>query len=184
MTPKNCKTASIITNVSLRSLFCPLLALGTLLTPSPARSQLAPGSINFHWSEGATDCKASPQPPIEVHAYNPQTFILRESLCSTFEAPFMYLLIGSAKALLIDSGDVADPARMPLAKTVMNLLPGGESTKLPLLVVHTHRHLDHRAGDLQFTGLSNVQVVGFDIDSIRRFYNFTDWPNGLAKIDL
>ena len=37
---------------------------------------------------------------------------------------------------------------------------------------------------ISFTHLSNVQVVGFDIDSVRRYYNFTDWPNGLAQIDL
>jgi hydroxyacylglutathione hydrolase len=143
-----------------------------------------PGSMDVHWNEGAKDCKASPQPPLEVHAYNPQTFILRENLCATFEAPFMYLLIGSTKALLIDTGDVADPSQMPLANTVMQLLPGDTSAKLPLLVVHTHRHLDHRAGDGQFASLPNVQVVGFDIDSVRRYYNFTDWPNSFAQIDL
>ncbi|MGH9701514.1 MAG: MBL fold metallo-hydrolase, partial [Candidatus Acidiferrales bacterium] len=62
----------------------------------------------------------------------------------------MYLVLGSTKALLIDTGDVADPKMMPLAATVMNLLPGQGPAKLPLLVVHTHRHLDHRAGDAQF----------------------------------
>ena len=35
----------------------------------------------------------------------------------------MYVLLGSTKALLIDTGDVADPNQMPLAKTVMHLLP-------------------------------------------------------------
>lgn len=109
---------------------------------------------------------------------------MRENLCTTFEAPFMYLLLGSTKALLIDTGDLADPNQAPLAKTVMHLLSANGSAKLPLLVVHTHRHLDHRAGDVQFMHLSDVQVVGFDIDSVRRFYNFTDWPNGLAQIDL
>jgi len=64
------------------------------------------------------------------------------------------------------------------------LLPGDTSAKIPLLVVHTHRHSDHRAGDGQFANLRNVQVVGFDIESVRRFYNFTDWPNGVAQIDL
>jgi hydroxyacylglutathione hydrolase len=44
--------------------------------------------------------------------------------------------------------------------------------------------LDHRAGDPQFARLPNVHVVGFAIDSVRRFYNFTDWPNGLAQINL
>jgi len=53
-----------------------------------------------------------------------------------------------------------------------------------LLVVHTHRHLDHRAGDAQFARLSNVQVIGFDLDSVRHFYNFANWPNGTAKISL
>ncbi|MGH9756157.1 MAG: MBL fold metallo-hydrolase, partial [Candidatus Acidiferrales bacterium] len=68
--------------------------------------------------------------------------------------------------------------------TVMNLLPGQGPAKLPLLVVHTHRHLDHRAGDAQFKNFSNAQVVGFDIESVRHYYNFTDWPNGIAQIDL
>lgn len=161
-----------------------LLALGTLLVPSPARSQLVPESMDVHWNEGAKDCEASPQTPVQVHTYNQQTFILRENLCATFEAPFMYLLVGSTKALLIDSGDVADPSQVPLANTVMHLLPEDGPAKLPLLVVHTHRHLDHRAGDEQFAHLSNVQVVGFDIDSVRRYYNFTDWPNGLTQINL
>jgi len=51
-------------------------------------------------------------------------------------------------------------------------------------VVHTHRHLDHRAGDGQFRNLSNFEVIGFDLNSVRRFYHFSDWPNGLAEIDL
>jgi len=161
-----------------------LFVVGLLMASSSSWSQAATGSLNVHWNEGAKDCKANPQAPIEVHAYNPQTFILRENLCATFEAPFMYLLIGSTKALLIDTGDVTDPERMPLAKTVMNLLPGAEPSKLPLLVVHTHRHLDHRAGDGQFAHLSNVQMIGWDLDSVRRYYNFADWPNGLAQINL
>ncbi len=168
----------------MKSLPSALLGLGLLMASSSAWPQVATGSFPAHWNEGAKDCKASPQAPLEVHAYNPRTFILRESLCATFEAPFMYLLIGSGKALLIDTGDVADPTRMPLATTVMQLLPGTGPAKLPLLVVHTHRHLDHRAGDDQFVHLPNVQVVAWDLDSVRRYYNFTDWPNGLAQIDL
>jgi hydroxyacylglutathione hydrolase len=186
MSPKNHRTPAILVGhaINMRPTLYALLALGMLLTTSPARSQLVPGSMDVHWNEGAKDCKASPQAPIEVHAYNSQTFILRENLCTTFEAPFMYLIIGSAKAFLIDTGDIADPNQMPLANTVMHLLPGDESTKPSLIVVHTHRHLDHRAGDGQFMHLSNTQVVGFDIDSVRRYYNFTDWPNGLAQINL
>jgi len=161
-----------------------LLTLGMLLAPLLGWSQLVPGSMEVHWNEGSPDCLKNPQPPLQVHSYNAQTFILRENLCATFEAPFMYLLIGSAKVLLIDTGDVADPHQMPLAQTVMGLLAAEGSGKLPLLVVHTHRHLDHRAGDGQFERLANVQVVGFDISSVKRYYGFTNWPNGLAQINL
>jgi hydroxyacylglutathione hydrolase len=185
MALKDHRNLRIIANemISMRFMLRTLAALALLLTTSPARSQIVDGSMDVHWNDGAEDCKASPQPPIQIHAYNPQTFILRENLCYTFEAPFIYLLAGSTKALLIDTGDVADPNQMPLAKTVMHLL--GDGSRSPaLLVVHTHRHLDHRAGDGQFAHLANVQVVGFDIDSVRRYYNFPDWPNGLAQIDL
>jgi len=35
-------------------------------------------------------------------------------------------------ALLIDTGDIEDPKQIPLARTIMGLLPGDESGKLPL----------------------------------------------------
>jgi hydroxyacylglutathione hydrolase len=94
----------------------------------------------------------SARPP-QVHAYDPQTFILRQSPCAHFEANFLYLLVGSDKALLIDTGAVADPKEMPLAKTILELLPDKDHQKLSLLVAHTHSHLDHRAGDPQFASL-------------------------------
>jgi hydroxyacylglutathione hydrolase len=120
-----------------------------LLTATLAWSQPAPGSLDVHWNEGAPDCSAASQNPLQVHQYETQTFILRQSPCANFEANFIYLLIGSDKALLIDTGAVADPKATPLAKTILERLPDKDHKKLPLLVAHTHRHLDHRAGDPQ-----------------------------------
>jgi hydroxyacylglutathione hydrolase len=161
-----------------------LLTFAVSLTCAPAWCQLVPGSMDVQWNEGSPDCAKDPGPALQVHRYNARTYILRENLCTTFEAPFIYLLIGSTKALLIDTGDVADPKVAPLAATVMGLLPAEGAAKLSLLVVHSHRHLDHRAGDSQFANFSNAQVVGFDIDSVRGYYKFADWPNGVAQIDL
>jgi hydroxyacylglutathione hydrolase len=157
------------------------IGLRELSADSPTQ---APGTWQMRWNEGAKDCRAAKFEPLEVRAYNETTFIIREGLCATFEAPFIYLLIGTKQALLIDTGDVADPQLMPLADTVLRLLPTSGDHKLPLLVAHTHRHLDHRAGDLQFLGLPGVEVVGFDLNSVRRYFGFSDWPNGLATIDL
>jgi len=162
-----------------------LSAFVMALSSTAAHSQILPGSMAVHWNPGAQHCgKEDPQPPLQVHRYNAQTFILRENPCATSEAPFIYLLIGSRRALLIDSGDVADPRKMPLAQTVLSLLPGEADAKLPLLVLHTHGHLDHRKGDAQFAGLPNVQLVGSHLEPVKQYFGFTDWPNGVAQVDL
>src|SRR5215471_19389030 len=161
-----------------------LTLTGILFSASPAWAEPVPGSLPAQWNIGAKDCVALPQPPLQVHAYEPQTFILRQSPCANFEANFIYLLIGSDKALLIDTGAVADPKAMPLAKKVLELLPDKDHEKLPLLVAHTHRHLDHRAGDPQFASLPSVQVVPFDLEGVRAFFGFTDRPNGIAHLDI
>jgi hydroxyacylglutathione hydrolase len=144
------------------------LAVSTfLLTATLAWSQPVPGSLDVRWNEGASDCSATPQEALQVHQYEPQTFILRQNPCADFEANFIYLLIGSNKALLIDTGAVADPKAMLLAKAILELLPNKDHEKLPLLVAHTHRHLDHRAGDPQFASLPSVQVVPIDLEGVR-----------------
>src|SRR5262245_47462405 len=69
-----------------------------LLSALSASAEPVPGSLPPQWNTGAEDCQASPQPPLQVHAYEPQTFIMRQSPCASFEANFLYLLIGFDKA--------------------------------------------------------------------------------------
>jgi len=160
---------------------CALLTACSII--SSVDSQVVPGTMDVHWNEGSEDCIKNPQPPIQVHRYNAHTFILRESLCATYEAPFIYLLIGKTKALLIDTGAVADAKTMPLAQTVISLLPN-EGSRLPLMVVHTHGHLDHRSGDGQFRALPDVEVVPTDLESVKGRLDLADWPNNISEIDL
>jgi glyoxylase-like metal-dependent hydrolase (beta-lactamase superfamily II) len=160
---------------------CALLTACSIL--SPAHSQLVPGTMDVRWNEGSKDCIKNPQPPVQVHRYNAETFILRESLCATYEAPFIYLLIGKTKALLIDTGAVVDAKTMPLAQTVISLLANAGS-RLPLMVVHTHGHLDHRSGDDQFRALRDVEIVPTDLESVKSRLGVADWPNGIGHVDL
>jgi glyoxylase-like metal-dependent hydrolase (beta-lactamase superfamily II) len=78
---------------------------------------------------------------------------------------------------------VADAKTMPLAQTVISLLPN-EGSRLPLMVVHTHGHLDHRSGDGQFRALPDVEVVTTDLESVKSHFGIADWPNSTAQIDL
>jgi len=160
---------------------CALLTAWSII--SSVDSQVVPGTMDVHWNEGSEDCIKNPQPPIQVHRYDAHTFILRESLCATYEAPFIYLLVGKTKALLIDTGAVADAKTMPLAQTVISLLPN-EGSRLPLMVVHTHGHLDHRSGDGQFRALPDVEVVPTDLESVKGRLDLADWPNNIGEIDL
>jgi glyoxylase-like metal-dependent hydrolase (beta-lactamase superfamily II) len=147
----------------------------------PVFGQTVTGSMDVRWSDGASDCQKNPQPPLQVHHYNPQTFILRESLCATYEGPFLYVLVGSRRALLIDTGAVGDARKMPLLQTVRALLPQSD---FPLTVVHTHGHLDHRSGDAQFSGDVHTEIVATTLEDVKRHFHFSNWPNDSAQIEL
>lgn len=148
-----------------------------------AAGRPVPGSIDVRWHEGARNCDAEAWEPLQVHAYEAATFVIRQHPCAHFEANFVYLLVGSERALLIDTGAVAEPERMPLADTVMGLLPTRNGAPMPLLVVHSHGHRDHRSGDAQFASLPSVRIVPTG-DGMRGFFGFDDWPRGHATIDL
>ena len=160
------------------------LAFGLMSVSPIALAGQATSPRDMHWDAGADPCPATVKTPLEVQAYDAHTYILREDLCSTWEAPFMYLLVGDREALLIDTGDVADPKLMPLAQTVLGLLPTTGGSRLPLVVVHSHTHLDHRAGDPQFQGLPGVTLVAAQLPSVKSSFGFKDWPEGIAQVDL
>lgn len=149
-----------------------------------AWGQPVTGSADVSWHEGAVECDAASWEPLQVHAYEPMTYILRQNPCAHFEANVIYLLVGGSRALLIDTGPIDDPVRMPLARTVLGLLPTNEAGRLPLLVVHSHGHSDHRDGDAQFISLPSVEIAPRGPDALRGFYGFDDWPDGSASLDL
>jgi len=158
--------------------------LPALLLSVHAWSDPVPGSLDVQWSEGAEDCENAQIAPLQVHQYEPQTFILRQSFCADFEAPLLYLLIGDDEALLVDTGTTADSAQMPLVKTVMDLVPSKGEVKMPLLVLHTHGHGDHRAADEQFKAVPGVIVVPPEVEDLRTTLNLPQWPEGVAHIAL
>ena len=141
-----------------------------------------------HWIHGAPDCGRSTDPPIQVVAYDDDTFILRQSKCVDFEAPFLYLLIGGDRALLHDTGATADGDRFPLRRTVDELLSGRRppaGTELPALIVtHSHGHGDHHAGDVQFSDLPEGSVAPIGAEGVAAFFGFADWPTGRTVLDL
>jgi hydroxyacylglutathione hydrolase len=160
------------------------LAVGFLILAHPAWPQPVAGSMDVRWIEGAQDCASDARASLQVHRYEADTYILRQSPCADFEAPFLYLLIGAEKALLIDTGAVESPTQAPLAEVVLDLLSRSGDTPPPLTIVHTHAHQDHRAGDAQFASAADVAIVSAELDDVRAFFGFDRWPEGVANLDL
>ena len=115
------------------------------------------GDLDVRWIHGSRSARRNTDPKIQVHAYDAHTFVLRQSKAVHYEAPFLYLLCGNDRALLLDTGATADPAAFPLRDTVDGILrdwlAAHPREPYQLVVAHTHGHGDHVAADAQFAGL-------------------------------
>ena len=139
------------------------------------------------WIHGSEDCSTHRDPAIEVFQFDADTFILRQSKCVHFEAPFIYVLFGEHTVFVQDTGATEEPDRFPLFETVQSLIARrGPRAGAPLgiLVTHSHSHSDHTAADAQFRGKPGVTLVEPNADAVRRHFRFGNWPNGTSRIDL
>ncbi|MBS2553832.1 MBL fold metallo-hydrolase [Catenulispora sp. NL8] len=146
--------------------------------------------LDLRWNHGVRRGSSASEPPIQVHAYDDRTVILRQSKSTNFEAPFIYLLFGADRAILLDTGATADPAVFPLRQTVDGLiadwLKHHPRDGYELVVAHTHGHGDHVAADGQFADRPNTTVVARDPEAVRAFFGFDDarWPDQEVPFDL
>jgi glyoxylase-like metal-dependent hydrolase (beta-lactamase superfamily II) len=119
------------------------------IPPQPASAFVEPGVLPKSWMTGGPKCME--QPSFQVHEYNPNFFILRESGCIHYEKPFLYLIFGRDKVLLEDTG----AGTVDTAPVVMDLIArwqkrNNRPTPPQLIVTHSHSHGDHTAGDKGF----------------------------------
>jgi hydroxyacylglutathione hydrolase len=140
------------------------------------------------WIHGSADCKSNTDPAIEVFRYDPSSYILRQNKCLSYESPFIYVLFGYEKVLVLDTGATESELDFPLYETVQSLIveqsEGDGKTEKELLVIHTHSHSDHYAGDSQFEGKPDVTLVKPNSDAMVQYFAFSEWPNGTANIEL
>ena len=143
------------------------------------------------WFSGAKNCQLDKSAAFETYQYNQNTFILRQNKCHHYEAPFIYLLFGEERALLIDTGALVDKEKRSLATKVQSIMQQRakqlalSKITLPLLVAHSHSHGDHIAGDSQFSGLKNTEVIkSNDTAALIASLSLKDWPTKNATIEL
>ena len=104
----------------------------------------------------------SSQPWFEVYKIEPDIFVFYEP--GQFEEVISYLVVGKEKAALIDTG-----LGIGNMKTLAE-----QFTKLPIVVVNTHRHYDHIGQNYMFS-----EVAIFDAPSARQAAE-----NGCSKAEM
>jgi glyoxylase-like metal-dependent hydrolase (beta-lactamase superfamily II) len=146
------------------------------------------GSLDVRWIHGAPSRRRSADPPIQVHAFDEHTYVLRQSKAVHYEAPFLYLLFGNDRALLLDTGATADSVLFPLRATVDGgidrWLAAHPRDSYELIVAHTHGHGDHVAADGQFVGRPATTVVGREALAVCEFFGLDRWPDQVVALDL
>ncbi|MDQ1470685.1 MAG: hypothetical protein QOJ99_2165 [Bryobacterales bacterium] len=141
-----------------------------------------PGTLPEHWPTGGPQCMEMQE--FYIHQYNPNFYILRQSGCTDYEKPFLYLIFGADKAMLWDTGSRNARVREAVDRLMDRWLKANSRAGIPLVVVHSHKHGDHIAGDKQFADRPDTTLVQPDVAPVKAFFGFGTWPEEIRTFDL
>ncbi len=176
----NSKLVGMMARFSLTTVLTAIHAPGQ--APQPDGAGLERGVLPAQWITGGPECAAVPK--WQVHAYNPDLYILRESGCTNYEKPFLYLFFGKDRALLQDTGAGETNVAEVVNQTIADWCRRNGRRSIPLVVAHSHGHGDHISGDAQFNGRPNVSVVPLSVEGTAKAYGIVQWPTERGSIDL
>jgi len=160
------------------------LALCGLCSGAAAEPAGNGAGVAHLFSEKWIDGTRSDEPKVQVQALDRDTFVIRQSVLTNFEAPFLYLLFGKDKVLLLDSGAGGLQIRPEIDAIISNWLAAHGRTSIPLVVAHTHAHGDHIAGDEEFKARPDTTVVGLRPEEVAAFFGIARWPDTIGHYDL
>lgn len=151
-------------------------------SPQPNGSGIRSGTLPKVWLLGGPKCVEVPE--FQIHEYNEDFYILRQSGCSNFEKPFLFLLFGKDKALLLDTGAGKTQIDQVVNKTISQWLSRNKRESIELIVAHTHAHNDHTGGDEDLKGLPRTTIILPKLESVQSFFGLKNWPGEIAQYDL
>jgi glyoxylase-like metal-dependent hydrolase (beta-lactamase superfamily II) len=196
------KAASVAYDLSVNTPLAP---------PRPAMLRLPGSVLRFAWLLGAVcgfsgvlhaqaaaaDTNAKPpfpeswingsrstEPQMQVQRYDADTYVIRQSVRTNIEAPFIYLFFGTHKVLQIDSGAGGLKIRPTIDKVIADWLQAKRLKSITLVVAHSHAHDDHVAGDSEFAGRPDTFVIGHKPEEVAAFFSISAWPQSIAQYDL
>ena len=139
--------------------------------------------VKQQWIHGSSDCDSNQDSAVDVYQHDVNTFIIRQNKCLTFEAPFIYVLVGKHSILVLDTGALED-TEFSIYKVIENTLGKEILDKRKMIVAHSHGHSDHHQGDVHFDGLSTVTLIKPTEKSVKEYFGFNNWPSDQQTLDL
>jgi hydroxyacylglutathione hydrolase len=154
--------------------------------PQPNGGNLEPGTLPAKWNTGGPKCMEVPE--WQVHEYNSELYILRQSGCTDAEMPFLYLFFGTERGLLWDTGSRNGDLAPALQRTVHNWLERNHRERISLIVTHSHSHDDHTWGDAALQALHDpampIEYVAPTVAAASKSFSIDPWPTGVGQVDL
>lgn len=150
--------------------------------PQPNGGGIRAGLLPKGWLLGGPKCVEIPA--FQVHEYNEDFYLLRQSGCSNYEKPFLFLLFGKEKALLLDTGAGKTQIAQVVQQVIGQWLTRNKRESIPLMVAHTHSHDDHTGGDEALKSLPSTTVVLPKLDAVQAFFGIKNWPEEITQYDL
>jgi glyoxylase-like metal-dependent hydrolase (beta-lactamase superfamily II) len=160
-------------NVSVLAL-CIAVLSRTVPGPAAAMPPFKP------WIDGTNPT----EPEVQLQQYDRDTYVIRQSLRTNAEGPFLYLLFGSERALLLDTGAGGLKIRPSIDAAIAQWLTAHHRASIPLVVAHSHGHGDHHQGDAEFRDRPDTVVVGLTPQDVAAFFKVADWPSEIVAFDL
>jgi hydroxyacylglutathione hydrolase len=150
--------------------------------PQPDGGGIRSGVLPKAWLLGGPKCVESPE--FQVHEYNEDLYILRQSGCSNYEKPFLFLLFGRDKALLLDTGAGKTDVVRVVGNIIDKWLARTKRSSIELVVAHTHSHNDHTGGDELFKNRPGTVLVLPNLNAVQSFFGIKNWPEQISQYDL
>src|ERR1700722_16178879 len=179
---RDMKPADYLGPISISILALAAWSLGYAQAPQPNGGGVRNGILPRSWQGKGPQCGNRPQ--FQIQEYNQDLCIFRESGCTSYEKPFLYLLFGKEKALLIDTGAGKTEVARIVEKEINEWVSRNNRESISLIVAHTHAHDDHTSGDEQLKVLSHTTVVEPKTSAVQAFFGFRNWPTEVATYDL
>jgi hydroxyacylglutathione hydrolase len=137
-----------------------LLSSGSLLAKEYDFDKRMAKLSKHTWIHGSPTCEENSDPSIEVYQFSDTPYLLRQSKCSHYEAPFIYLLFGDNKVFVLDTGATSDPDTFPLFQTIESIVNTQAKQKKP--------RYDNLSWIVARTEITLQEIVSFEINQIFR----------------